>query len=218
MGRTESRELRSARGSLAAEADYFVYKASGEYWDYVNSEIVADIIGSYYRAIRYLAAFPPSGPSSDVTLTWSRRLDEHFEDGELLSLRFDANEFLGGAHGTRGIYTKNFGGPSMGKLHITDLFGHDKGTWRFLRDRCSPAYKEHFGKDATLSLFPEDARDPWRTFSQWTFDREGLQLHLGTFSGLPYAVGQTQVDIPWRELRSKIAPELAGTLLGRFVS
>jgi len=48
--RIELKTLRFEGKNFEAQADYFVYRRGGLFWDYVNAEITADAVGGFYKA------------------------------------------------------------------------------------------------------------------------------------------------------------------------
>jgi hypothetical protein len=67
-------------GTAKLQADYFVYQQAGEYWEYINAEIVSDIMGGFLNA----KAMALSLTSGTAPKYWERQVEEHFRQGELV--------------------------------------------------------------------------------------------------------------------------------------
>lgn len=223
-GGVELRTLKRGFAGFEADADYFMYRTGGEYWDYVTAEIVSDIVGGYYEASAFAvdqglmmqaAKFDPP-----MAMSWSRNLREYFREGELVSLQCSAWQFFGGAHGTRGIYTKNYGGPTMGRMQLRRLFNYEASA--VVRTCCTQAIaqtEERGGEVAEdLNRRWGEAVDAWSPFSQWLFNREGIRIWFSNYSDLPYVFGVFDASVPWSRLKEHLREESRDTAFGRFVT
>lgn len=225
-GGVQFRTLRRGFADFAADADYFVYQGGGEYWEFLTAEIVTDVVGGYYEA----AAFATSMGAVDrripdytpvIGMSWSRRFQEYFRDDEFVSLQCDAWQFFRGAHGTRGVYTKNYGGREVGRLvSLRQVLNYQASA--VVREYCTQAVKGIAGYDAEvaddLDRRWRETLDPWEPFSQWLFNREGVRIWFSMYSGLPYVFGVFDVSIPWSHLRPHIDDDFRNTAFGRFVA
>jgi hypothetical protein len=206
--------LRFHTQAAEAQADYFVYQQSGEYWEYINAEIVADIVGGFLAA-KY-AEIRGDVPAPNY---WVRRVEEHFRQGELVSLRIDASQYFGGAYPNHGVYTMNFGGADVGKVGIRELFGYDTDVRRLIFDHCNRAYRGRGGDDNEVTLREDDSySDAWQKISQWSFSEAGLLISLSEWSDLPHVLGINEALIPWGEVKAKVAARYRPTPLGQFIA
>jgi hypothetical protein len=221
-GKIELKTLRFEGKSYEAQADYFLYRSAGLFWDYVNAEITTDAVGGFLRArAQGLNCFK----NRDYAGEWSLRVEEHFSRGELVSLTFSEWADWGGPHPTRGVYAKNYGGEEGGKVAIDELFDRDAEVLDYIRKYCElnvrlqlcDAKKE---SDYSLPRYDDDSEiyiDPWELFSQWNFDDSGLHIWLGQHSGLPFVMGTFNVLIPWGFFKDKVAPNYRKTPIGQLI-
>lgn len=208
--------LRSRTAGIEALADYFIYQQAGEYWEFVNAEITADILGGFLR----VGMKKPFGQALR-SIYWERQVEEHFRQGELVSLRVSASEFHGGPYPNHGVYTKNFGGGDVGKVEIGDLFGRDRRAQEFLYSYCNRDIERQWGRTDGLARYTLrhefEWQDPWSLLAQWNFSSDGIQIWLSEWSGVPHAVGIMDVIIPWAQLKDLLCRDFKETSIGRFV-
>jgi len=204
--------LRFQTMNAEAQADYFVYQHAGEYWEFINAEIVSDIVGGFLGA-----KIMGSAPSPPAPNYWFRRVEEHFRQGELVSLRIDASQYSGGAYPNHGVYTMNFGGADVGKVSIRDLFGYDSDVRRLIFDHCNAALRDRTGDDEPF-IREDSYSDPWRKVAQWNFSETGLLISLSEWSDLPHVLAMNEALIPWSEVKAKVAAKYRPTPLGQFIA
>lgn len=221
-GKIELKTLRFEGKNYEAQADYFLYRRPGLFWDYVNAEITSDAAGGFLRAkVHGPNCFKDRGYTGE----WSLRVEEHFSRGELVSLTFAEWADWGGAHPTRGVYAKNYGAQEGGKIAIEELFDHNIETLDYIRKYCELQVRLELwdGKeesDYSLPRYDDDSEiyiDPWELFSQWNFDDNGLHIWLGQHSGLPFVMGTFNVLIPWALLKDKVATDYLKTSIGQLI-
>jgi hypothetical protein len=206
--------LRFHTENAEAQADYFIYQQAGEYWDYINAEIVADIVGGFLGA-----KSAPVRTGQPAPNYWGRRVEEHFRRGELVSLRIDASQYFGGAYPNHGVYTMNFCGADVGKVSLKELFEYHSDVRRLIIDHCNKAYRDRSGDDDnTVTIREDDFGDPWRKISQFNFGDIGLLISLSEWSDLPHVLGINQALVPWSELKAKVAEKYGATPLGQFIA
>lgn len=225
-GGVEFKTFKRGFPGFEADADYFTYRASNEYWEFLNAQIVSDIVGGFYEANSYAISSDREakqvGFERPMGMSWSRKAQEYFRDGELVSLQFDAWQFFGGAHGTRGVYTKNFGGAENVTLALKEIVGGTAEALAALRSHCLLGLTRVFdgaaSEAADYMQMLDRAVDKWEPYSQWLFNRDGVRLWLSMYSGLPYVAGVFDVPVPWSVLKPHIAHNMKSTLFGRFVA
>jgi len=218
----ELKSINEQSGSGEFEADYFQFKLPGRYWEHINAEIAASVLGGYYDSKRHLKLFPLP---DDRSTSWSVRLEKYFVTDDLVSLRFYDFTDLGGAHPSRGMYSKNFGGLDVGKISLDELFGRDDGVFKYIKSYCELDIKRQIldpisGND-DYDLTPhigEEYQDRWTLFSQWNFNERGILINLSQYSGLPYVMGAFEVAIPWDFFKERVAEEVRMTPIGRFIA
>jgi hypothetical protein len=221
VGGVVFKTLHRISGGFRAQADYFGYQAGGDYWDFVNSSITVDVVGSYYKALPWAADWVENrqvlSHARDVDAVWERRVIEYFRDDEFVSLHVDGYESFGGAHPTRGEYAKNFGGRICGELDIRTIFGHSHETLKDIRTYCMESLRERFSEAFGGHDIFDSSGDPWEKFSQWNFNREGLRFYFNMYSGFPFVIGYQEVDVPWSVVKDKIAGAILSTPFGAFI-
>jgi hypothetical protein len=205
---------------LEADARFIQYNLSGDYWNYVNSEIISIVYGSYYSFKRNNQdLFLPTHKNE-----WRISVTEFFRSNEIISLLVFTFGFAsGGAHPGYHYTTLNFGGPEVGRFGIQeflrDMFVEDDNTLEFLRHYCELEIKKQLlSIDREIDEFwwPDKDEKTWKTkqetwgkFEQFSFDKTGLTINFSPYDLLAYAFGSFVIHIPWSMIRSKIRPKFA---------
>ena len=60
-------------------------------------------------------------------------------------------------------------------------------------------------------------RDLWKVERQWNFNNDGVLISLSEWSDLPHVLGINEVEVPWIELKAKLAAPYRATPIGRFI-
>ncbi|MCW5738071.1 MAG: DUF3298 domain-containing protein, partial [Enhydrobacter sp.] len=221
-GGVEFLTLKRESPAFRADADYFIYKMGGEYWDYVTAEIRSDLIGNYYEAHAFAAERFSEVRNGRFNLpmemSWSRRVQEYFREGELVSLQIDAWQFFGGAHGTRGVYTRNYGGPTVGRINLRHLFNHEAVS--VVHNHCVNQIAQMANdlvEARQVSAMLSNSVDGWKPFSQWLFNRNGIRFWFSMYSDLPYVAGVFDISIPWSLLKQHVNESCRDLPIGKFI-
>jgi hypothetical protein len=209
---------------LEIGADFFTYNLDGDYWTYVNSLIVSNIFGRFYRA-----KFDSIEIRLDMLNEWSITVKEFFRLDDVISLRLLTYGFLSGAaHGNYWYSTINLAGPTVGKFELIDMFDFDLVNFfesktkvcSFLKNYCDLDLKRQllqFDTDAVPS-FPKTEAETWKILSKVNFDRRGLTFIFSPYDVLPYVFGAYEVLVPWEMVRDKISPKIENSPLAEIIS
>jgi hypothetical protein len=221
VGGVVFKTLHRSSDGFTAQADYFGYRAGGDYWDFVSASITMDVVGGYYKALPLAADWIENRQvlphARDVGAVWERRATEYFREDDFVSLSVDGYEAFGGAHPTRGVYAKNFGGRDCGELDIRTLLSHSPEALRDIRAYCLASLRERFPEAFSGHDIFDSLGDPWEKFSQWNFNREGLRFYFNMYSGFPFVIGSQEADIPWSMVKDKVAAAILSTPFGAFI-
>lgn len=151
------------------QADYFKYRFSGRYFEFINAEIASQVLFDYYR-LRSIGEIPHPG---DEPSRWWCQVREFFRMEQVLSLQFSHFEYwTGAAHGTTAISTLNFAGENIGKFELSELFSRDLATLKFLIDYVRLCLKQQFQEPDFWVDFNECATDPdrgWALLKEFNF-------------------------------------------------
>jgi hypothetical protein len=207
--RVQFKALRFHDERVDAQTDYFVYQHGGDYWDYVNAEIISDVVGGFLRV-------KGQKVQTDRLVYWQRKVEEHFRQGDLISLRISAIHDFGGAYPNYGVYTKNFGGPDLAEVRLEDLFDHITETAYLIHEYCNQDIKRQRPDHSDYDL-PRSTSHPWAYLGQWGFSSGGLHIWLSELVGLPHAFGILEVVMPWVHLKPLVSSDFHDTSLGRFI-
>ncbi len=207
---------------LEAEARFIQYQLGGDYWSYVNAEIMSIVFRSYYN-FRYNndELFFPTQKNE-----WRISATEFFRAGEIVSIFIFTYLFgSGAAHHSYRYTSLNFGGPEAGKLDLLNLFDinvyEEKDEMlEFLKGYCELDIKRQLlSTKANVDDFfgyPDREQSTWKTrletselFAQFNFDRTGLTFHFSPYDVLPFAFGGFEVHLPWSMVRSRLRPKFA---------
>lgn len=202
------KSIRETSHVIELEAEFLHYNLDGPYWNFVNSVIFSDVMKGWYGAKRSLDGEPL--PDA-VPNQWSIRVEEFFRKGEVVSLRYFIYWYgTGAAHPNHHIQTVNIGGSKLGPFSLSELFGGSLDVALLLMRYCELDLRRQFSAvddDLHFLSFPENEDEAWDTFSEFSFDSEGITINLSPYSVLAYAYGSQEVRIPWSMVEDKIAPE-----------
>ena len=212
------KSLQEANDILEIDAEYLTYNMNGNYWSYVNSVVVSEVMGGIYNAKFNFTEL------SDVIKfknQWSVRVEEFFRVDEIISLRFFIYWYgSGAAHPNTSIYTMNFGGSTLGKFDIRKLFNGNSEAIRFLMRYCKLDLQRQlvvYDDEVEFLSYPETEEAAWDAFSQFSFDAVGLTINFSPYDVLAYAYGAQVVQVPWDMIQDKVAPKFMEGPLGSVV-
>jgi hypothetical protein len=214
-----SRILRSVDRQLEAESRFFLYLKKGEFWDFVNSEIMSTAVGgflkSHFDARRFLRELERPG-------NWSLQIEQFFSVDEFVSLKCFEFANYGGAHPTRGIHTRNYDNSAGGKLDLGEIFGWNETVLNYLKEACERDVNRQlramdFDQRYSLDNYVRESIISWNVFSQWNISNQGLSIALSQFSELPFVMGVFEVLISCDFFKGKVHDDFRGTTLSRLI-
>ncbi len=130
-----------------------------------------------------------------------------FAGPELISVRFDmSSDTLGAAHPNTTSKAVNVLMEQGRALAESDVFRADSGWQDFLTQRSVAEISRQFREDGFVP--PErDVRESATKPHLWLITERGLTILFPPYSfGAPYAMGNAEVTIPWRDLRPYLNP------------
>ncbi|GAA5131777.1 DUF3298 and DUF4163 domain-containing protein [Alloalcanivorax gelatiniphagus] len=122
---------------------------------------------------------------------------------DLVTIAINTYEFTGGAHGLPVTRWLNW---DLGENHAVPLGrliepGQEQAFW----DAAERAHGRWVEKEA-----PSDSgfRDDWpfQQTDSYRLTRNGVLLHYNVYSIAPYAMGQPQLTVPWKDLEGVVRP------------
>lgn len=120
---------------------------------------------------------------------------------DVISLQSQEYDFCqGGAHGLGTIKGATYIlAPAPHLMKAADLFDQKKPWKKFVTDKCMSVLKAKAEEDLDTD---EAAVEGIATKPEaWALTKEGLLITFNPYEVLPYALGTTEVVIPWNELR-----------------
>ena len=193
------------------DATWLQYTVSGDFWDYVNSEISHRVLGGIYTARRHFAEWQ-NGNGSD----WGINVTEFHRKGHLVSLVFGHFDyFAGAAHPNQGITTVNILGETGGLISAGDLFDYSPEALKFVTDYVNLDLKRQYSasqEDVDISSYAETYG--WELYDQFTFNEAGMRINLSASSGLPHVLGHHEIYLPWEHVSQFLSPVSRTILLG----
>ncbi|MBQ3497480.1 MAG: DUF3298 domain-containing protein [Oscillospiraceae bacterium] len=118
-------------------------------------------------------------------------------DARVFSLRIDANQFTGGAHGNYGSFGVNFDSQTGKVLELADVLTATDG----LVDLLNDALLEKYPADAFFAQTPLDGYEDeaYKESAVWTMDHQGVTFYFSPYEIGPYAAGLFTVSIRFDE-------------------
>jgi len=140
-----------------------------------------------------------------AAFTLDIKYEEEPADRAVISLRFQAVSYTGGAHGVPTLRTFNYDLTRGRMLALDDLFLPGSGYLKILADRCIAELR-------TLGLGDDDwirrgAGPEAENYADWNFTPEGFQVTFGIYQVAPYAAGRQEVVVPYAALRPFARPD-----------
>jgi hypothetical protein len=217
---TATKSIGEADDVKQLEVEYFTYNIDGDYWSYVNAEIISAVMARRFRA---RSRFTSLGQTKNE---YSIRVEEFFRADEFISLRlFEYWYHSDAAHPNWRTYTLNFGGDTIASFDLRDLLSFfdlrdlvDRSSdgIRFLMQYCERDLRQQMTvkgyEEVTFLFYPESEAEGWNLFSQFNFDAHGITINFSPYDVFPYAAGGQEVRVPWGLLREHIAPLFAKEL------
>ena len=194
------------------EVHWFSYDMEGDYWDFVNGVIRSRALGELYETRRQMAEWwQPSG--SD----WYMSISEFHRKDQLVSLIIGTSSyFSGAAHPNHGLFSINFLGEEAGIVRARDLFDGSRDGLALLTDYVNLDLRRQYeasGEKIDISQYVQTYG--WEFYDHYNFNERGMRLNLSAASGLPHALGQHEIYIPWEHIGQMLAPVASQILLGK---
>jgi len=131
-------------------------------------------------------------------------------DNNILSVRFQSEEFTGGAHPGHATITLNFDLQSGASLALSDVFAPKA---KYL-DVIAKFATDELKRENRLS-FPDGAAPTAANYANWNIDHGGLLFTFDEYQVGPYAEGPSEVFIPYTVLGDLINSDFDQRILVR---
>ena len=145
--------------------------------------------------------------SVQMTQDWSLA----YHDSELVSISYDVYSYTGGAHGMEYVRSLNMGLASGRVYALSDILTRQAidPIVGFVKNALTAQnrYDEDFFKFWLENIKSVD------DLAAFTFDAKGITLHFAPYAVGPYAMGPSDVSIPWTFLKPY---ELQGSPFNKF--
>lgn len=206
-----TREFHEETQKGTVDASWLQYTMSGDFWDYVNSEISQRVLGGMYTTRRHFVEWERGNGSS-----WEINVTEFHRKGQLVSLVFGHfHYFDGAAHPNHGITTVNILGETGGLISAGDLFDHSPEALKFVTDYVNLDLKrQYFASQETIDVSSYAETYGWELYDQFTFNEAGMRINLSALSGLPHVLGHHEIYLPWEHVSQFLSPVSRAILLG----
>lgn len=215
--------LRSRYEARNAQLKDAVRKIGPYVFERVDHFAVADTADDH-RPVETQVADPRiDAPDTEAVRTWNRLVaekpgrdaDDNCDDTvdftlasatpKLISYRREDEMYChGGAHpfgGGKGINIIMV--PAVRPMTVTDLFGQAQGWRRYLSDRAYAVLHKKAAGEIDRQAVVKVATDA----NNWTLRGDALRITVNEYDVLSYADGETEIDIPWRDLKPYLAPD-----------
>lgn len=126
----------------------------------------------------------------------SARVSRQSRRGDLLTLRFESNEYTGGAHGNPAVSFFHWDLAAQQRLSLDDLLvpGQQNAFW----DLARTAHTQWLDRQKLDRNFRESW--PFDRTEQAYFSKQGLVLLYNVYHIAPYAMGQPELTLPYPQL------------------
>ena len=132
------------------------------------------------------------GVSMSLTIT----CETAYLSPDLISVLFNIDTFLGGAHPMLTAYTINYDITQQTILTLADLFEPQAPYLNLLADYCSKDLSARNALD-----FSEGAEPTEENYRHWLLKPQGLEIIFDPYQVAPYALGRQTVLIPYTALQ-----------------
>lgn len=159
-----------------------------------TQKMAQDMLASYRKEFQQIPSVPESpGTYSSMDLSYTVTHGEH----GLLSVQFTLSFYYSGAaHPNMGRMGLNFDLIHAQKIELAQLFQPGTDYLKTIADYCTADLK----KQSRLE-FPDGALPKAENYQNWNITKEGLLISFDPYQVGPYAMGPSQVTIPYAALK-----------------
>lgn len=225
------KQLKNESDAGEVQVEYLQYPYASEYWKYVNFAVKSSAMDDYFSQLRGFLAICADEDGEHVADQPKGRyradISEFFRDGELVSLKSSYCGQSGSAHGWRGVDSMNFGGSDCGSFTLVELFGLDESQALQIIKHCDKILKLDGGKSGVVeNMAPVSLADEidgtlltaTEMLEHFNFNDRGIVLNFGSAVGLPSAMGEFEVTVPWTAWVFKISEPYQHTQVAKFIN
>ena len=182
---------------LQAIGDSSKATSSGTIKDYLNQ------VAFQYDSIfaEYQSAFPAGAVNTWYSKT---RYSILMNDGELLSLQYYTENYMGGAHGNHTYHYFNMAPKLAAVISLPDVIADMDA----FAEKAEDSFRTHFkipqGKSLDNYWFPNSR---FQLPAEFGFTKEGVVLHYNVYEIAPYSDGDIRIVVPYSEFKDVLKPE-----------
>lgn len=138
-------------------------------------------------------------PNSEIKCTLTITYEIAFLSDRLISVLYNIDTYLGGAHPLELAHTLNYDFANQAVLDLSDLFEPQAPYLKRLADYC---INELTRREAYE--FPEGAQPTQENYRHWLIKPQGIEIIFDPYQVAPYALGRQRVLIPFSILQDVI--------------
>jgi hypothetical protein len=168
----------------------------------VTALVMRDV-NSFKKAARRVRADGNNSMELYIEMGYSERI----ATPELLSISFGAHHYLGGAHPNTNSDAINYDLKAGRVLRLADLFKPGSNYLSVISNYCIKDLKKQMGGDADDDWIKRGAGAKLSNYRSWNITPDGLNIAFDAYQVAPYVAGPQEVDIPYRVLKTLIAPK-----------
>ncbi|NWF89150.1 MAG: DUF3298 and DUF4163 domain-containing protein [Ignavibacteriaceae bacterium] len=146
----------------------------------------------------------------DYTIPWeiNNTISVIYNSNSIVSFQSELYHFTGGAHGNSGVYFSNFNSQDGSKLLLSDLMNSNYKSE--LNKIAEKIFRKEKKLDPSASLEAEGfwfADNKFSLNENFGIKNDGLVFYFNFYEVAPYAMGPTEIRIPYSEIKSLIKQE-----------
>ncbi len=129
-----------------------------------------------------------------------------FQNGFVVSLKFETQGYTGGAHPYLDIVTTNYDFSQSRQLALSDLFLPNSNYLEVISNYCVAELGKRF-IDFANGMWAAGAAPTPQNYDDWNITPDGLLITFDTYQVGPGASGPQTVLIPYSELKAVVNPQ-----------
>ena len=143
----------------------------------------------------------------DHSTSWeiNNNISVIYNENSIVSSQSEFYHYTGGAHGNSGVYFSNFNSQTGEKLELADLLIHG------YENEMNKAAEKIFRKEKQLGANANlESEGFWFEENKFSLNKnfgiknEGLVFYFNSYEIAPYAMGPTEILMPYKEIKSLV--------------
>ncbi len=135
-------------------------------------------------------------PNPDWSYTLFVNYSVAFNNEGIFSLRFDTEEFVGGAHPSHMIFTKNYDLKNRKLINFDDII-----TNQTVIDKISQISLDYFKRQQLeYDLFVDGLAAKKDNFNHFNLKKDSISIYFPEYQIAPYVAGPQQIEITFKQL------------------